>query len=202
MVESSDLIDLAVLCLNGEGCNLKISGSSLGLEVYLMASRQLPRKAGKLALYHLDSKLMLHQTLREQGIAGSATLSCTFVPIDLLAAWLFLKGLITPEGEIALHGVTRIVGATNSSTNYLYNLPQSLENLTFADDFNQSLEKVPLPSSLQTLTFGFGFNKSLEHVTLPTSLKSLIDVWQQFQREPRRSDSAKQSSELEIRHSL
>ena len=42
----SDLIDLFVQCLNGDGCMLKLSGSCTGLEVYRMVSKQLPQKKG------------------------------------------------------------------------------------------------------------------------------------------------------------
>ena len=34
---------------------------------------------------------MLQQTLEEQGIIGAATLSGTFVPTDLKAAWCFIE---------------------------------------------------------------------------------------------------------------
>ena len=69
--ELVDLIDLHVLCVNGEGCSLSLSPSTLGLEVRKAASEQLPTKKGaKLVLYHLASPLMLQQTLQEQGIEG------------------------------------------------------------------------------------------------------------------------------------
>ena len=61
---------------------------------------------------------------------------------------------------------------------------ESLQNLTFGDGLNQSLEQVSLPNSLQTLILGDYFNKSLERVTLPDSLQNLtvgkyvvIRVW-------------------------
>ena len=44
--ELVDLIDLHVLCLNGEGCSLSLSPSTLGLEVRKIASEQLPTKKG------------------------------------------------------------------------------------------------------------------------------------------------------------
>ena len=50
--ELVDLIDLHVLCVNGEGCSLSLSPSTLGLEVRTMVSEQLPTeergKAGPL----------------------------------------------------------------------------------------------------------------------------------------------------------
>ena len=36
----------------------------------------------------------------------------------------------------------------------MWHLPDSLQSLTFGDDFNQSLRHVVLPSDLQSLTFG------------------------------------------------
>jgi len=43
----------------------------LGLQVYQMVSRQLPlKKGGKLTLHHVDSPLILHKALQEQGIVG------------------------------------------------------------------------------------------------------------------------------------
>ena len=55
--------------------------------------------------------------------------------------------------------------ATHDVFNDIYDhvtLPDSLQNLTFGSDFNQSLEGMTLPKSLQNLTFGWHFNKSLE----------------------------------------
>jgi hypothetical protein len=168
-----DSIDISVRCLNGEGCVLKLFGSCTGQEVYRMASKELPaKKGGKLTLHHIDSPLILHKALHEQGILGkAATLSCTYIPTDLHAAWCTVEGLPDSEGEIALEGLTRIAGAT--TTEYLNYLPKSLEHLTFDRHFNQSLDRVTLPSSLQSLTFGSMFNLSLEQVTLPSSLQSL-----------------------------
>ena len=168
----SDLIDLSVQFLNGEGCSLKLSGSCTGLEMYWMVSYQLPvRKGGKLRLHHLNSPLILHKALQEQGIVGkAATLSCTYVPKDLYVAWRAVQGQRLPvsEAELALEGVTQIVGA---------NHPQKdlLEGLGLANDViqNLGLERVPLPSSLHILTFGHSFNQSLQGVTLPSRLQSL-----------------------------
>eukprot|EP00435_Cladocopium_sp_Y103_P005670 s596_g1.t2 len=155
-----------------EGCILKLDASVLGREVYLAVSKQLgPKKAGKPALYHLDSLLMLQQTLEEQGLRGTATLTCTYVPTDLYAAWCHVQGLPIFQGELALEGVTEI--ANTSVTKSLQNLPGSLEKLTLGHAFNESLEGVTLPSSLQSLKFGAEFNQSLEQVTLPSSLRTL-----------------------------
>ena len=70
-----DSIDISVRCLNGEGCVLKLFGSCTGQEVHRMASKELPaKKGGKvenppcISLHHLDSPLILHKALHEQGM--------------------------------------------------------------------------------------------------------------------------------------
>ena len=194
----SDLIDLFVQCLNGDGCMLKLSGSCTGLEVYRMVSKQLPQKKGaQITLHHLDLSLILHKELHAQGIIGkAATLSCTFVPTDLYAAWCTVQGLPVSQGELALAGVTRIEGS--NLTKYLHHLPESLEHLTFGSEFNHSLEGVTLPSSLQTLTFGTLFRQRLEGVTLPSSLQSLTFVLTHLNQSVDRSDLAQQSAKLDL----
>jgi hypothetical protein len=152
--ELVDLIDLHVLCVNGEGCSLSLSPSTLGLEVHTMVSEQLPKKKGaKLVLYHLASPLMLQQTLQEQGIEGkTATLSCTYVPTDLYTAWKYLQGFPVSEPHLALDGVTQIGYWCDPCDQGLVaevTLPSSLQSLTY----NQSLDGVTLPSNLQSLTF-------------------------------------------------
>eukprot|EP00435_Cladocopium_sp_Y103_P073112 s627_g42.t1 len=151
----------------------KLKADLINVKVRNMVTRKLPPKPGeKLALYHGISKLMLDKTLQEQGILGMAvTLSCTFCPTDLSAAWLFVQGNASQEDELALEGVIHLEGATTSE--YLYNLPQTLQSLKFGDQFNQSLAGVTFPSTLQSLTFGKQFNQSLAGVTFPSNLQTL-----------------------------
>ena len=122
------LIDLHVLCLNGEGFSLSLSPSTLGLEVRKAASEQLPTKKGaKLVLYHLSSPLMLHQTLQEQGIEEkTARLSCTYVPTDVYAAWKYLQGFQVSDAHFALDGVTQMGGCTSVPS--LGSLPKACES--------------------------------------------------------------------------
>ena len=54
-----------------------------------------------------------------------------------------------------------------------FQLPSSLLDLTFGEDFNMSLDNVALPRNLQHLTFGFYFNKCIQNVAFPSGLKSL-----------------------------
>ena len=93
------------------------------------------------------------------------------MPIDLYAACCFVKGLRTFHEESPLEGVTQLQGT--AAGEYLHYLDDSLERMTFSDDFNASLERVTLPTNLQSLSFGKKFNQSLERVTLPTCLQSL-----------------------------
>ena len=87
------------------------------------------------------------------------------------AAWCAIQVLPVSQEELALEGVTQIAGAPNAE--YLKHLPQTLEHLTFKDEFNQDLKPVKLPRNLQTLTFGSDLDRSLEQVTLPSSLQTL-----------------------------
>ena len=49
----------------------------------------------------------------------------------------------------------------------------TLQNLTFGEYFDQSMDNVTLPSGLQSLTFGANYNKSMDNVALPSGLQSL-----------------------------
>ena len=94
LADGSEQIQLDVRCLNGGGCMLSLDHSALGRELHQMVSERLPSKKGtKPVLHHLESPLLLHQTLQEQEIAGrAATLSCTYVPTNLCAAWSCVQG--------------------------------------------------------------------------------------------------------------
>ena len=170
------LIDLHVLCLNGEEFILRLSPSTLGRDVRQLVSERLPTKRGaKLAIYHLTTPLILPKSLQEQGILGKTErLSCTYVPTDLYAAWCYLQGFQVFDEEFALDGISEIrMTRGRTYVQHLGRLPKSLERLTFGFRFNQSLERVNLPGNLQSLTFGDSFNQGLERVTLPGNLQSL-----------------------------
>ena len=143
-----EIIELDVICLNGEGCTLRLSGSILGI-----TANPSPN-------------------IKKKGIAGkAATVSCTYVPADLFAAWSYVQGFPVSEEEFALEGVTRIEGLILAE--YVPFLPKSVELLTFGGEVNQSLKGVALPNNLQSLTFGLEFNQRLERVALPSTLQSL-----------------------------
>ena len=189
--ELVDLIDLHVLCLNGEGCSLSLSPSTLGLEVRTMVSEQLPKKKGaKLVLYHLASPLMLQQTLQEQGIEGkTARLSCTYVPTDLYAAWRYLQGFQVPEPHLVLDGVTQIGGCTNVPS--LSSLPESLTSLTFGDD----VQPKPWWSDLAEQLAKLDFRKYVQ----PKSWLTLPSNQSLDQPKPLWRDLAEQLAKLDFR---
>ena len=115
-------------------------------------------------IHYKNSPLLLHQSLQEQGIVGkTATLSCTFVPIDLPAAVDYISGFAVLEQECALEGLTTIVieGAAISSR-YMQHLPNTLKIIVLDTTFNKPLERVNLPSGLQSLTFGDHFSPWIE----------------------------------------
>ena len=101
----SEMINLQVLCLNGEGCKLTLPPFYLGpgsaADGFGATSA---KRGGRLALQYLASPLVLGQTLQEQGIAGQdVTLSCTYVPTDMCAAWRYASGHVRGvEEEFAL----------------------------------------------------------------------------------------------------
>ena len=175
----ADLMGLHICGLNGEELmRLHLHGACTGREVRQMVAEKLPSKPGAtFLLYHGVSKLKLDKTLAEQGIVDEETLTHTFCPTDLCAAWSFIQGEDRDGGEedsFALEGVTSIKNATTRK--YLYHLPSSLQSLTFGYTFNHSLEGVTFPSGLQSLMFGHDLNQNLEGVTFPSGLQSLTYV--------------------------
>ena len=175
--DETDEVELQVLCLTGEGITFSVSRSMLGSDLRRLVSEKLPCKPGaKLVVLHVNGHLKLDENLAQQGMVGkSATLSCTYIPTNVYAAWLYVCGdateLLNCEREFALEGVTHLEAATHGE--YLHHLPRSLASITCGLYFNQSLERVTLPWSLKSLSFGNVFNQSLERVTLPWSLQSL-----------------------------
>jgi hypothetical protein len=94
-----------------------------------MVSQQLQKKTGKLTLHCLDSPLVLHKALQEQGIAGkAATLSCTYVPASMLHGheWPTVVG---HQKEMSSEGETWTAGA-NTNLDHLDHLPKSLVSAT------------------------------------------------------------------------
>ena len=148
--DETDEVNLEALCLTGEGVTLSVPRSMNGHHLCRLVSEKLPCKPGaRLVVHHVNAKLTLNQTLGEQGIAGnSATLSCTYIPTNVYAAWCYVHGLTTCERDLVLGGVTELDGAVPGE--YLHHLPQSLARLSFGQTFNKGLERVTFPSILQS----------------------------------------------------
>ena len=147
--DETDEVELKVLCLTGEGVTLSVRRSMLGSDLRRLVLEKLPRKTGaKLVVHHVNGKLTLDQNLEEQGMVGkAATLSCTYIPTNVYAAWLYVcryrSKILHREREFALEGITHLEGAADGE--YLHHLPCSLASMTFGHQFNQSLERVTLP---------------------------------------------------------
>ena len=155
----------------------------LGREVRRLILEKFPSKQRtKLALY-VNSRLMpelLDRSLQEEGMLGrtAATLSCTYVPIDLNATYAVLSRASDPFIENLCWKVSHRCREHLTSDDFNASLervtfPSSLHSLSLGYEFDRSLEGVNLPMGLQSLTLTHFFNKSLSHVTLPEGLKSL-----------------------------
>ena len=160
-----------VVLLSGEGVNLNVPTSALGREVRDMICDALLKPGASVSLTHSDSgAIHLNKTLLQQGLVGHITLSCTYTPTSVYAAWQWFDGQIVPEDENVCDGVTELKGITHP---ILHNLPRSLKRLTFGDRFDTTLDSLNLPANLQSLTFGRSFNRNLERVNWPSSLQNL-----------------------------
>ena len=139
----------------------------------------------QVCIHHTATKLLLEQSLGEQGIVNASQLCCVYVPMDLRSAVDFLQGtILNADGiwnsdtirraaihsKFALEGLTTLTGVR--AENCLRNLPRGLRHLTRGHEFDRSLERVILPSTLETLTFGARFNRRLD-ISLPNGLHSL-----------------------------
>ena len=107
--DETDEVDLQMLCLTGQGVTLSVTCSMLGYDLHILVSKKLPCKPGaKLALHHSNGKLILDQTLREQGIGKSAMMSCTYIPTNVYSAWRSVCGLPTSEKDFEVEGITQL----------------------------------------------------------------------------------------------
>ena len=159
----SDVTDLSVQCLNGEGCMMKITGSCPGWEVYQMVSKQLVRKKGaKITLHHLNSPLILHKELQDQGWARLQHSPCCLVHCPRFAS---LSGR-----ACLLEGVIQIKGA--SATKYLH-------HLTFGKDLNKSLEQVTRLSQSSDLHIWQYVDPELG-TSHAAKQHSDLDIWRQL----------------------
>ena len=169
------LIELEVLSMSGECMlTLNVSNSMLGRDLWKTILDKVPRKPGLQLAVSLNSRLLLNESLQQQGLGGQrAQVSATYMPVNLLAALRFARGCSIANEEFTLNGITEVTGVSHEMLALLHNLPESLRKLTFAHGFNQRLHDVTWPAGLQSLTFGGHFNQSLDNVTLPAGLQRL-----------------------------
>eukprot|EP00434_Breviolum_minutum_P000936 symbB.v1.2.000824.t1/scaffold49.1/size384103/8 len=170
------LIELEVLSISGECMlTLNVSDSMLGRDLWNVILDKVPAKPGLQLVVSHTSKLVLNESLKQQGLGGQrAQVSAIYMPVNLLAALHFAHGPSVEDEEFSLNGITEMTGVSHAMpAQLLHNLPESLRKLTFAHFFNQGLHHVRLPAGLQSLTFGANFNQSLDNVTWPAGLQSL-----------------------------
>ena len=145
------LIELKVLSFSGECMlTLNVSDPTLGRELWKMILDKVPSKPGLQLVVSHTSRLVLHQSLQQQGLGGQrAQVSATYIPVNLHAAWRFAKGYSVEDAEFSLTGITEMKGVNDEIPAFLHNLPNSLRTLTFARGFDRGLDDVRLPAGLQ-----------------------------------------------------
>ena len=170
------LTELEVLSISGECMlTLNVADSMLGRELWQMILDQIPSNPGLQLVVSHTSRLVLNESLQQQGLGGQrAHVSATYIPVNLLAALHFAYAHGVEDEEFSLNGIAEVIGVKEATSALLHNLPKSLRTLTFAFGFNQGIDHVRLPPGLQSLTFGHDFDQSLDKVTWPAGLQSLI----------------------------
>ena len=145
----------------------------LGRQLYQMIIERLPVRPGaRLSVQNGSSPLSLRLTLKQQGMqAGFATLSCVYLPVNLLSAWKYLEREKVDDEEFVLQGLTHIAGV--KSVDVILELPNSLQHLTLSKTFDESLAGVHFPDGLLELNFGDRFNQNLNGVVLPKGLRNV-----------------------------
>ena len=148
------LIELEVLGISGECMlTLNVADSMLGRELWKMILDKIPRKPGLQLVVSHTSRLVLNESLQQQGLRGQrAQVSATYMPVNLHTAWRFVHGHRIEDEEFSLSGITGMTGVSPKKTALLHNLPKSLHTFTFAPDFNQEIHDLRLPAGLQSLT--------------------------------------------------
>ena len=169
------LLELEVLTMSGECIlTLNVSDSMLGRDLWNLILGKVPSKPGLQLVVSHTSRLVLNESLQQQGLGGQrAQVSATYMPVNLLAALHFACGRSVEDEEFSLNGITEVTGDKEATSALLHNLPNSLRSLTFDGRCDQGLHNVRLPSGLQSLTFGVFFDQSLDNVTWPAGLQSL-----------------------------
>ena len=86
--------ELEVLSISGECMlSLNVVDSMLGSELWRMILDQIPSKPGLQLVVSHTSRIVLNESLQQQGLGGQrAQVSATYVPVNLLAALHFAYG--------------------------------------------------------------------------------------------------------------
>eukprot|EP00434_Breviolum_minutum_P015757 symbB.v1.2.013883.t1/scaffold997.1/size145858/2 len=177
--EASNWWRLVVIGISGEGMlTLNVADSMLGRDLWKTILDKVPCKPGlQLAVSH-SSRLVLHESLQQQGLGGQRAQVCaTYMPVNLHDSWRFAHGYSVEDAEFSLNGITEVTGVDDSMPALLHNLPKSLRTLNFHRRFNQEIHGMRFPANLRNLTFGQNFNRSLDKVTWPEGLQSLSFGW-------------------------
>eukprot|EP00434_Breviolum_minutum_P016806 symbB.v1.2.014826.t1/scaffold1093.1/size138456/8 len=169
------LIELEVLSISGECMlTLNVADSMLGRELWEMILDKIPSKPGLQLVVSHTSRLVLHESLQQQGLGGQrAQVSATYIPVNLHAAWRWAHGHKVEDKKFSLNGIAQLAGVDWELPAFLSYLPKSLRTLTFSKRFNEKIHHMRLPAGLHTLTFGANFNQSLDNVTWPAGLRSV-----------------------------
>jgi hypothetical protein len=164
----------------------QVPTSMLGRQLYQMIIERLPVRPGaRLSVQNGSSPLSLRLTLKQQGMqAGFATLSCVYLPVNLLSAWKYLEGEKVDDEEFVLQGLTHIAGV--KSVDVILELPNSLQHLTLSKTFDESLAGVHFPRwtsgiefwqwiqpELEWCGFAKGFAKRVFWSKIPQTLRWL-----------------------------
>jgi len=144
------LIEIEVLGISGECIlTLNVADSMLGRELWKSILDELPVKPGsQLVLSHNTSKLVLHESLQQQGFRSELEqVSATYVPVNLLVALRFTCGCNVEDEEFSLDGITEMAEVGDRKHLAWHNFPKSLRTLRFGDLSNQILHHARFPQS-------------------------------------------------------
>ena len=123
------LVEIEVLSISGECMlTLNVAHSICGRELWKNILDKLPFKPGRqLVLSHNTSKLVLHESLQQQGFPSEqAQVSATYVPVNLLAALRNTRGFNVEDEEFSLNGITEMTEVSDEMPALLHNLPKTL----------------------------------------------------------------------------
>ena len=112
------LIELEVIGMSGECMlTLNVAHSMLGRELWRIILDKVPSKLGLQLVVSHTSRLVLHESLQQQGLVGQqAQVWATYMPVNLHAAWRFAQGYSVEDAEFSLTGITEVTGVDDENT--------------------------------------------------------------------------------------